>query len=143
MHEFKIWDQARDGATMAIRVVDVDALENFANSCTMPDIDRNWNSLRDYLDAASIAIHEPAPYGREVDVIWGGDGLGVPQWSVCQDRRLRVIYSGRPSVTGGISSQCYIVLDPAWADALRQHNNQQLNVIYHAGNVHDTLIILP
>lgn len=143
MYHFKVWDQSNDGQTMAIRVADVAALTDFSTSCDQPDIAENWESLGDYLTNADRATQPPAPYVRPVDVLWERSGLGIPAWSLCQDRRLRVTYSGNVRASGGFASQAYVVLDPSWNVPLRAFDKQALQVRYFARPLRDLLVVLP
>lgn len=142
MYSFKVWDQSNDGQTMAIRAVDVDALAELSTGCSQPDMAENWDSLQHYLDNAATASVAPIPYVRPVDVLWERAGVGVPQWSLCQDRRLRVTYSGNVRASGGFASQAYVVLDPAWNLALRPFDKEPLQVRYFAGPRRDLLVVL-
>lgn len=142
MYYFKVWDQANDGQTMAIRVADVNVLAAFAAVCSGPDMAGHWGSLQDYLNAAATATQPPIPYVRPVDVLWQRAGVGVPHWSVCFDRRLRVTYAGSIRVSGGFASQGYIVVDPAWNTALQPFDKHLLQVRYCAGPGRDLLVVL-
>ena len=141
--DFKIWDQANDGQTMAVRVESVDELRRLADACMGPDAAYNWESLRDYLDFATGATSEPIPYVRYVDVLWRLDPEIVVPTPYSQNRRFRVTYTGRARVGGGFASQGYCVLDPAWNIALQPHHQRPVKVEWHPGSDRDLLVVVP
>jgi hypothetical protein len=139
---FKIWDQANDGQTMAIRVENTNELRRLSRECTGPDAAGNWDSLADYLDHARTATAEPIPYVRNVDVLWTNPAIVLPnQYS--QDRRFRVTYTGRVRTRGGFASQGYCVLDPAWNGALQPHHQQPITVEWYSGDLRDLVVVRP
>lgn len=140
MFIFKIWDQAHDGQTMAIRVENVDELKQLAAICTGPDAAGNWESLEEYLAHAETASTEPIPYVRDVDVLWQHPGIALP-YRYGQHRRFRVIYTGRGRLGGGFSSQGYCVLDPAWNSALQPHHQVPVSVEWHPGDDRDLIVV--
>lgn len=143
MFHFKVWDQSNDGQTMAVRAANVDVLAALAAVCNQPDMTGNWDSLQDYLNAAATAAASPAPYVRPVDVLWGRAGLGVPQWSMCHDRRFRVTYSGNVRAGGGFAVQGYSIVDPAWNAQLQPHHQHDIQVRYIPGPHRDLIVVLP
>lgn len=139
---FKIWDQANDGQTMAIRVEDVAELQRLSAVCIGEDAAGNWSSLADYLSHSATAATEPIPYVRDVDVLWQDPAIGLPS-NYSQTRRFRVTYTGRARVSGGFASQGYCVLDPVWNAALQPHHQQPITVEWYAGNQRDLLVVGP
>jgi hypothetical protein len=120
---FKIWDQARDNSTIGLRVTDFPELNALATHLLAPDVYGTWTSLQAYLDASLVASSPVERYTREVDVLVQRADLGIPQWSFCQRRRLCAVYTGRERQSGGFSSQCYVILDPAWTSLLTSFVN--------------------
>lgn len=141
--DFKVWDQANDGQTMAIRVEDVDELRRLADVCTGPDAAYNWDSLGAYLDFAAGATSEPIPYVRHVDVLWRLDPEIVVSAPYSQSRRFRVTYTGRVRTSGGFASQGYCVLDPSWNVALQPHHHRPVRVEWHPGSGRDLVVVVP
>jgi hypothetical protein len=139
---FKVWDQANDGQTMAIRVEDVDELERLAQVCTGPDAAGNWPSLREYLDFAAHATSEPVPFVRNVDVLWLNQQIALPS-GYSQSRRFRVTYSGRVRASGGFACQGYCVVEPAWNAWLQPHHQHPIAVDWHSGIDRDLILVLP
>jgi hypothetical protein len=138
--DFKVWDQARDGHTMAVRVSDINELRRLSRLGLGPDVGGSWTSLADYLSAAAAATVEPAPYVRWIDVLWDDPRVAVPS-HYSQRRRFRVTYSGRVRTRGGFSSQAYLVVDPTWEPALRAHDGLALRVDYFVGDDRDLLVV--
>jgi hypothetical protein len=141
--DFKIWDQANDGQTMAIRVDTVDELLRLSAVSTGPDIAGNWENLRDYLDHAAAAAAEPVPYVRHVDILWQLDPDVVVPSPYSQNRRFRVTYTGRVRTGGGFASQGYCVVDPMWNAALQPHHQRPIQVEWHRGENQDLLVVGP
>ena len=125
---------------MAIRAADTAELQRLSRICSGPDVDGNWQSLADYLAAASTAQAEPLPYVRLVDVLWEDARVRTPL-AYSQDRRFRVTYTGRLRTRGGFSSQGYCVLDPSWEQALRPYEFLRIQVDYFAGTGRDLVVV--
>lgn len=139
---FKVWNQARDGATMGIRVADVDELDQLAAACTEPDMDGNWDSLQDYLDAAATATQPPIPYGRLVDVVWLLD-TPFGEQRHCQNRRFKVLRTGEERASGGFPSQAYCILQPSWTADLLLCDKNPITVEYIPGDSVDVIVVMP
>ena len=142
MIKAKIWDQARNGGTMAIRISTVQEVVKLAVSCTRASAKGGWTSLSDYLQNSQAAVVQPNPYTRNIDVLWLRQGLGIPPWSHCQQRRFQVTYTGRQRTKGGFASQAYVVLDPAWDALIRPFNMQDIRVAYVSWAQRDLLVVL-
>lgn len=137
---FKIWDQANDGQTMAIRAANVSVLQRLSVECTGPDAAGNWENLADYLNHARVATAEPIPYVRNVDLLWASPAIALPN-RYSQDRRFRVTYSGRLRGRGGFASQGYCIVDPAWNGALQPHHRQPITVEWYRGDARDLIVV--
>ncbi len=137
---FKIWDQANDGATMAIRAADTGELAKLAEVCVGEDIAGSWSNLQQYLDQTAQASDPPDPYVRVVDVLWTCTRIVLPS-TYSQARRFRVTYTGRRREEGGFASQGYCVLDPAWNGALQPHHQEPISVEWHAGGDRDLIVV--
>lgn len=141
MIEFKVWDQARDGATMGIRVANVQQLRALSAICNGRSRNGSWSNLQSYLVAAARAASPRDPYDRTVDVLWLRSGLGVPKGTLMQNRVLNVTYTGRVRASGGFASQAYVIVDPSWAATLAPHDKTPLDVDYYAGGRRDLVIV--
>jgi len=108
---FKLWNQANDGRTMAIRVRDMRELRRIAASHRQPASDGRYESIADYLATVSSAGHRPHPYVRNVDVLWR-TSLGYGTMRYFDGRSMEVAYSGNVRARGGFAAQCYVVIDP-------------------------------
>ena len=140
-HRFKIWDQGNDGSTMGIRVARVEALPQFATSCTMPDLSGEYRCLQDYLVRAESAQTPPPPYSRYVDVVWLSHiGYGVSKYF--PHRTMVVTYSGNMRQAGGYASQAYCIVDPNGYPELASHHQRLISVEYVAHATRDTLVVL-
>ena len=137
---FKVWDQANDGQTMALRVSDVDELVRLATVCTGADAAGNWPSLDAYLTHAGAAEIEPAPYVRNVDLLWLNPAIALPN-PYCQNRRFRVTYTGRVRQAGGFASQGYCIVDPAWNRVLQPHHQDAITVEWYPGDDRDLIVV--
>jgi hypothetical protein len=142
-YSFKVWNQGNDGATMGIRVADVDELQRFAPACSQPDLGGAWASLGDYLNAAAAAQGTPPqPYSRIVDVVWLNT-IGYGSTQLFPGRTLVVTYTGNERQTGGFASQCYCIVDPAGYPTLSGYHRDSIEVSYVAGIGRDVLVVLP
>lgn len=137
---FKIWDQGSTGDPMAIRVDGVAEVGRLARTVTGPDAGANWPSLAAYLRNSATAKSPPVPFVRLVDVLWEFAAPAMPA-PYCQDRVLRVTYTGWVRKSGGFASQAYCYLDPAWAAALRPFHRTAIRVDVHPGAGRDLLVV--
>ena len=117
MLHLKIWNQANDGATMGLRVVDVVELEYLSGMFFGPSDDGNWASLRDYLDYMSSTDEPPAPFVITADVYWDRPSPSVP-YPLARDRRFEFTYTGNRRESGGYAVQGYLILPTDWAPGL-------------------------
>ncbi len=140
---FKVWNQANDNTTMAVRVSNVREVRHLSQVCAGPDMQGTWRNLAEYLAAARVAVGAPpVPYTRPVDVIWLSRlGYGTPR--LFPGRRLVATYTGPQRLHGGYATQCYCVIDPAGYGALGAHHRAALSVEYIAHSSHDVLVVLP
>lgn len=141
-YAFKVWDQANDGKTVAVRVRDTEVLAELADAVAGSDAAAHWTSLHEYLTSAATAEDPPTPFVRVVDLLWLKEGLGVPAWSFAHDRHFRVLRTGDRRAEGGFASQGYVILPPCWTQALISHHKVPLWVRYLRGANHDLIVVL-
>lgn len=139
---FKVWDQANDGGTMAIRAKNVREIARLANVCTGPSSDGAWPDLATYLTAAKQATKPPKPYRRAVDTLWLDGAIAVPL-PYCPTRGFEVTYTGVVRKGGGFSSQAYCIIDPKWNASLRPHKNRPITVEWYRGKARDLIVVGP
>ncbi len=137
---FRIWNQANDGRTMAIRVRDMAELRRIAASHSQPASDRRYASIADYLATVSSARRRPHPYVRDVDVLWR-TSLGYGTARYFDGRSLEVTYSGNVRARGGFAGQCYVVVDPNGFGVLGPFHLVPIQVDIVSGTSRDLLIV--
>jgi len=142
MYKFKVWDQANDGNTMAIRVANTAELSKLTAHCLGHCMLNAWSSLKHYLVVAAKAKVRPDHFVRQVDVLWLKKGLGLPPWTMCHNRLLRVLNTGNARKSGGFASQAYVILDPSWNAVLRPHHKQAIRARYLPGPWNDLIVVL-
>jgi hypothetical protein len=111
MYDFKIWNQANDGNTMAIRAADVSVVALLGPAISRPSDDGVYPTLAHYLAVLGNANTAPPPYRRTIDVLWR-TAIGYGAHRYFPRRILEVTYSGNVRQAGGFAAQCYVVVDP-------------------------------
>lgn len=134
MFKFKIWNQANDNHTMAIRLINIQELYRLGSTCTGPDAQGRWHNLQHYLTSSRVSATILPPFDRIVDIHWNRRGLGVPPGTIMTQRNFHVTYTGPLRVRGGFATQGYIILDPAWTTALLPHKMKQVLVDYSSSS---------
>lgn len=117
MFNFKIWNQANDGTTMAIRAADVNVVAQIEPHFGRPSDDGSYTALGQYLAQLATATTPPSSYRRSVDVLWR-TAVGYHSHRYFTDRILEVTYTGNHRQRGGFAAQCYVIVDPHGFQAL-------------------------